>query len=554
MNKIIPIAFVIMLITGCSDFLDTKSYTQKNNTSFPKTEADISQALSAVYSKLYAADYNNSLLMSNIVSDDQFGGGGTNDFHAYAMNNFVINDVNKFIGLWTRLYQGIFRANYVLENIDSVEWTSEAVKDQYIGEVSFMRAYYLYELGYIFGNVPMPISTNAENLPQAASDVLFGQIATDLKQAITKLPATPFSGIKVNEIGHATKWAAEGLLARVFLYYTGFYNKTDIKLTDGTSMSKNEVIGWVDDCIANSGHSLVPDYRNLWGYSYVNTYKFVKDNNLKWVGDGKGDTETLFSIVYSPLSKVNMMAVFSGFRQQKRSPFGFGYGFGTVNSQLYDEWPENDPRKKGSISNTKDIATEGDLHFQPELWNSVQVTGYYDKKNLPIWEWPASGPNKDFSNAISICVALYGANSAQAACNTLSTKIIRLADVLLMGAELGSSKAQTYLDRVRTRVGLPSVTVTLENIKKERRYELAFEGVRTQDLQRWHDAETAYAKVKDVPVLQSGVKGTVTINYRPEANAFFIIPNQEIVKSNGVLKQNPGWSSTPNFVYSDIIK
>jgi len=554
MKRIISIACFLILITGCSDFLNTQSYTQKNDTNFPKTEADMSQALSSVYSKLYAADYNNSLLMSNIVSDDQFGGGGTNDFHAYGMNNFVINDVNKFSGLWTRLYQGVFRANFVLENIDGVEWTSEAIKDQYFGEASFMRAYYLYELGYIFGNVPMPISTNAENLPQAAPDVLFGQIATDLKQAITKLPATPFPGIKASDIGHATKWAAEGLLARVFLYYTGFYNKTDLKLTDGSSMSKNDVIGWVDDCIANSGYSLVPDYRNLWGYSYVNTYKFVKDNNLKWVGDGKGDTETLFSIVYSPLSKVNTVALFYGFRQQKRSPFGFGYGFGTVNSQLYDEWPDNDPRKKGSICNTKDIVTEGDLHFQPELWNSVQVTGYYDKKNLPIWEWPASGPNKDFSNAISICVALYGANSAQGACNTLSTKILRLADVLLMGAELGSSKAQTYLDRVRTRVGLPSVPVTLENIKKERHYELAFEGVRTQDLQRWHDAEAAYAKVKNVPVLQSGVKGTVTINYRPEANAFFIIPNQEIVKSNGVLKQNPGWSSTPNFVYSDIIK
>ena len=57
-------------------------------------------------------------------------------------------------------------------------------------------------------------------------------------------------------------------------------------------------------------------------------------------------------------------------------------------------------------------------------------------------------------------------------------------DVLLMGAELDSPNAQAYLDRVRSRAGLQSVPATLDNIKKERRFELAFEGVRYYDLLR----------------------------------------------------------------------
>jgi len=47
-----------------------------------------------------------------------------------------------------------------------------------------------------------------------------------------------------------------------------------------------------------------------------------------------------------------------------------------------------------------------------------------------------------------------------------------------MAAELGSGNAQTYLDRVRERVGLLSVPATLENIFKERRLELSLEGIR----------------------------------------------------------------------------
>lgn len=56
-------------------------------------------------------------------------------------------------------------------------------------------------------------------------------------------------------------------MARVFLFYTGFYNKTELPLAGGGSITKSQVVAWLDDCIANSGHDLVPDYRNLWPYT-----------------------------------------------------------------------------------------------------------------------------------------------------------------------------------------------------------------------------------------------------------------------------------------------
>lgn len=105
------------------------------------------------------------------------------------------------------------------------------------------------------------------------------------------------SGKKYNqyvEAGHATKWAAEALMARVYLFYTGFYGKDSLPLVtaDGVgSISKSEVVAWIDDCVANSGHSLVNDYRNLWPYTNeftVGDYEYTKNatdvngNALRW--------------------------------------------------------------------------------------------------------------------------------------------------------------------------------------------------------------------------------------------------------------------------------
>jgi hypothetical protein len=77
--------------------------------------------------------------------------------------------------------------------------------------------------------------------------------------------------------------AAEALLARAFLFYTGYYNKT----TMGT-VTKDEVVADLNDCIANSGHKLMPDFRNLWPYSNGYTkadYAYSKDNDLSWYGE-----------------------------------------------------------------------------------------------------------------------------------------------------------------------------------------------------------------------------------------------------------------------------
>src|SRR5690606_7435260 len=153
---------------------------------------------------------------------------------------------SRFEPFWTARYQGIFRANTALENLDKVtSWDSEAQKNQLRGEAHFLRALFYFELSQMFGEVPLVITTEAQNLPKSPAEVTYSQIAYDLQEAINLMPSAPYTSVSA---GHATKWAAQALMARVFLFYTGYYNKSELPVAgEGGSISKSQVISWIDD-------------------------------------------------------------------------------------------------------------------------------------------------------------------------------------------------------------------------------------------------------------------------------------------------------------------
>jgi starch-binding outer membrane protein, SusD/RagB family len=547
MKKLIYLLFVMIgcLTTSCHDFLLTENYTEKNTGNFPKTEEDMVTALNSAYTQLAPIGglTSNVFLVTETLSDLRFGGGGVGDTRGHAINQFKQVDPNMLLNIWANYYNGINRSNFVIESIDKINWADQAKKNKVLGEAHFLRGYFYMELARLFGPVPIQLSsTTPENKAKGTPDEVWGLIGSDYKKAIELLPGAAYSTIKSQELGRATKWAAEGMMARAFLFYTGYYKKNEIPLPEGGSITKANVIAWVDDCVTNSGHNLVADYRNLWPYAVVPDYKYTKDNNLKWVGDGLGNIEAVFSIKFSkygdwggqkPLA--NQLMISCGLRGQAPIPFASGWGAATVNPQLYQEWPDTDIRKKASIADVQD-PNEG-INYQFGLWNQMHETGYLAKKMMPMNMLNSQG------NPVSLSTALYGGTENYMIQNSEDLKILRFADILLMGAELGGNNAQSYLDRVRTRAGLTPVPSTLENIKSERKYELAFEFSRFYDLMRWGDVEKEFAKVKNIPVLDNAVKSTITLYYRAETGGFYQIPESEIALSNGKLIQNPGWDS-----------
>jgi hypothetical protein len=112
-----------------------------------------------------------------------------------------------------------------------------------------------------------------------------------------------------------------------------------------------------------------------------------------------------------------------------------------------------------------------------------------------------------------------------------------------MAAELGSPNAQQYLDRVRERVGMPSVPATMENIMRERRLELSLEGIRYFDIIRQGMAvaneELTVVGVRGPDYIGDQVIFDVTFN--PNTRGFLPIPQTEIDLSSGLFTQNGGY-------------
>ncbi|MGD2034399.1 MAG: RagB/SusD family nutrient uptake outer membrane protein, partial [Bacteroidales bacterium] len=455
-------------------------------------------------------------------------------------------------------WEGILRVNLIIKRFDQAEFDNEEDRNQALGEAHFLRAFFYFRLSKFFGPVPLKLDPAPANLPRATAEEMYGQIALDLKTAIELMKRERFGQISADRLGHATLWAAEALMGRVFLFYTGYYNQSSLPLADGGQVTQQEVVNWLDDCIQSSGHELLDDPRNNWTYANVNVnYPYAADNGLVWA-DGwihpasniVLNRETVWAIKYSiyggwsptegeELSYSNQNVLYSGLRQQSYVPFGQGWGAGPVIEQLWDSFEEGDVRREGSILNVIEPTVDEGPVADNYIWgsdNQVEETGYWCKKYLPIYD---SLPETD--RIVSIFYIEYEARDDMQLWNMQDDILIRFADVMLMAAELGSSNAQNYVDQIRDRAGLASVPVSLDVIKAERRHEFVGEGIRYFDILRWHDVEAAFAEATNFDVQNSGEPGTYVASYRPETGGFLPLPETEILLSDGVLEQTPGW-------------
>jgi hypothetical protein len=560
-SHIILSALTILALASCNDFLSTEDLTRKDSSNFPKTQSDAEQSLTGCYAMLrYLTPDNESehpMIVAEILSDDRFGGGGPDDAFLHNVDNLTAYNNDMFKEIWDDDYKGIHRCNQLIEQMDQINWTSDQDKAQTDGEARFLRAYYYLSLARFFGNVPLITTSLSNNPPQASADEVYAQIASDLLTAINEMPSTPANELSSARLGHANRWAAEGLLARAYLFYTGYYQKESLTAADGTVLDNAKVAAYLKDCIDNSGYKLMPDFRNLWPYANKYSkadYKYASDNDLNWYGEGTDNLEFMFSIKYS--SKANWddnnayvnneACLFFSPRESDGStannfPLGIGWGAGTVSSKMLAEWKAyapKDPRIDGSIF---DVTKEAP-NYSWGADKQQDETGLWEKKYCAINYKVSSDDGDTYQN---ISMALYpGVSSDYMINNVQDIVVLRFADILLMHSEL--TKTVDGINHVRARVGLPAIsTYSDQALQSERRFELAFEGERWFDLLRWHKAAAALAAENGVTVRNNNVeesKDMSNIAQRVEATGGFLqIPQSQIDLSNGVLKQNKGW-------------
>jgi hypothetical protein len=557
LNYIIILGLLLTFI-GCSeDFLDRKSLTTQADENYYSNPQQIEEALASAYSKLTNnAGANNYNMIVDIMSDDRVGGGGINDLVAHDADLQTNSAEDTYLELWRTQYEGIFRANMIISRFDQAQgYSDEITRNRDLGEAYFLRGYFYLRLALLFGTVPVITDPAPVNYPRATPEELFGQIASDLKTAIELMPDVPITSdyyaILGDRNGHASKWAAQGIMARAFLFYTGYYGQTEIALPEGGTVTQEQVLTWLKDCIENSGHILIDDPRNLWAYTAIpdSQYVYNEENNLEFAGDG--NAEIMFMVKYASFSNWNRPGrtsysnqgiLYQGWRMNIGVvPFGGGWGMGPVNPQVWGTFEAGDVRKDGFILSLVDDVHGDSAVVAEYIWGGeladpqYQETGYWSKKGMPaVLNLPNNG------EVVGYYYNLFGGNRDKQHWNMQDDPILRFADVLLMAAELGSDDAQVYMDAVRTRAGLDPVAPTLDNIKLERRHEFFGEGLRYHDLLRWHDAEEAFATATNFTVWTGNAEETYTMTFDP-ARAFLKIPESQIRLSADVLVQDPAW-------------
>ncbi|MFA5227166.1 MAG: RagB/SusD family nutrient uptake outer membrane protein [Bacteroidales bacterium] len=582
MKKIIFLALAAtVLFTSCEAFLDTESYTKKNTGNYPKTADDAIQMVTGVYAtlnKVIANCGNSYYFAAQLLSDDMFGGGGENDKDWTSLEHLMYTNLDRFKSFWSDRYSGISRANMALANLDKVE--DETLRNQLMGETLFLRALFYFELVQMFGDVPLittvpqTVAEVAEYPEQAPQKDIYAFIAADLKKAVTIMPTQKWNEIVSGE-GHATRWAAEALLARVFLFYTGFYGEAELPMMDEEfnvtgSVTKAEVITALEDCINNSGHTLADDYRRLWPYTNsvsAKNYDYLADLNATrkyWLKDGE-NPETLFAIKCSHLASwgttigySNQYCLFFGIRNAGTAdqyknvfPFGQGWGAGPANPKLWDEWKAKEPndlRRKASI-----LAAADRPNYVYGADKLMEESTFWQKKVIAI---TAYKNETDLFNSFTSSTEYYGdgeADDFQLAHET-DLILIRFADVLLMHSEL--SETAESMNRVRARAGLSPVSYSFEALQNERRWELAFEGLRWGDMRRWGDTYAINALTdqlganiwnRAVATVMKDQGAGYAARYQA-TKGFMPMPSSEVDLSNGVLQQNAGWGTDAIFV------
>lgn len=496
--KYLCIAAAVISFGSCTEeFVDVTPKGSFLSDNYYANQDQATAALVGVYDAIRknTGGFENMVAMMNAGSDDFFaGGGGSTDgagiqgFSTHTLTGTIVPG-----SFWNDHYQGIFRANTLLLKLPGVAMPDD-VKARFSGESKALRAMYYFNLVRLFKNVPLLLdpltATNMYEVEQATSEAVYAQIEKDLIDAIATLPTSVPAD---TESGRLTKGAAQALLGKVYLQEG---KKTEaaaiLALVNGTPGGTNQY-----------GNKLLTNFNDLW----VVSNKFNTESLIEVSHTSAGNSD--WGFWGSGRDEGNSLNVMVGPRSYSR-PSGStapdlpsGWSFNVITQDLYDAI-KLDPRFDTTILDLKALKAAG----KADYIGGYQDTGYFLNKFLPRKEDVRTGGGAAELN--------YRQNSY----------IIRLADTYLMEAEaLGSgARAQALLDAVRSRVGLPSVPVTLAAIKNERRMELAGEGHRFFDLVRWGDAATKLSN-----------RGFVA-----GKDEIFPIPIRELQGTK--LKQNPGYN------------
>jgi hypothetical protein len=509
MKKILFLSILAsFVITGCERDLDIVNPNEATVQAFWKNSNDAVAGVNSIYSTLHRGAISRWMPFYYIVRSDE---GRSTSPAAPIVNNmdqFIITDYNFWgaYDIWKDLYVGVFRANQVLDNVPQIPM-DETLKQRVLGEAKFLRGFFYYNLVSLWGNVPLMLhASSPEDKPATSSaEAVWAQIEQDLTEAAAALPPN-YSAV---DAGRATQGAAYALLAKAHLQQRDY-------------QSALVPLQWLVEGPGKAIYNLMPSYRENFMVGTENNIESVFEWQFQFNEGENHDDDTDMSRPDN-LNYGTSIAQFFG-------PSGVGWSDGEAHRWLTNEFQETttggqrDPRLATSLlyDFTDPAGPDATMIY------GQTFTQRYGTGNTRVWFRKFQNDHwKDFE----------GYSSPN------NWRFIRYADVLLMYAESlnatgSTATAYQYVDRVRQRAGLPTLTAAkpgltqpqfLEQIKHERITELSGEGHRWNDLARWGDLGPGLA-VRD-PAFADFVVGK---------HELLPVPQLEI-DINPALDQNSNW-------------
>jgi hypothetical protein len=430
----------------------------------------------------------NQWMIGDIVSDDAEKGGETladmadlqelKDFRADAQNSIITPQ-------WLTPLEGIFITNRIIDSVPQINMDA-ALRTQYVAEAKFLRAWSYFILVKTFGDVPLLTHTlSFTNYCQTRTPKaqVWSKIETDLAEAASALPVK--SNYAPADIGRATKGAAQAMLVKAYMYQNKF--------------AAAKIL--TDEIIASKQYSLEPNY--------ADNFTLAHENGIESVFELQYSTDSTHT-----WSAENTGQVITDFQGSRDGAYSAGWGFDCPTQNLVDEFEAGDPRKNATIiaigdtlgkgTPAQEIVSRKYAGYRATAYNSKKYVREYQKQYPPMASCPANW------------------------------RAIRYSEVLLFDAEASNeidntTDALKYLNMVRSRAGLPSVTTTnkdsLRNaIYHERRVELALEGHRFWDVVRQGRGAAVFG----------------AMGFKAGIHEVFAVPQSEIDSCSG-LTQNAGY-------------
>ena len=549
-TKLLVVTILAVGTVGCSDFLELQPPAEISDANFWTGEGDAKLALVGCYRFSSGWSNDNFDSAQGLLYLDFSGGNGTekeNFTTNMASSNTVATNGN-LNGYWRSSYEKLAKYNTFLDNIVTCPM-DETKKTQWIAEVKTLRAYFLFNLAFYFQNVPMPLTTlsveEANTMAQSSQADVYAQVESDLKESIGVLPLEQ----KDANLGRISKGAARTILARLYLAQNKFA----------------EAAAVLKDIINSDVYAL--DRRN----GYDSYEKFFHDG-------GETSPEAIFSILglkdkFTNVRYIYMLPEMAGgwhqfalYNELVKSYFAAD-GKSIDESEVYDD---NDPYMNRDIRLYASVflpplGTYLGTTFKGKTYNCYlgpNTADSYNRYTLFNGYCPKKGADPEFTDIWN---------------NYTHTPLMRYAEVLLSYLEALNEATPGAVDQalldvtindVRDRVKLPGYSKTelssqeavREAVRKERRVELAFEGLRYFDVLRWGVAKELLnhtftgVKLSDDPSAPnyrgSGSSASPVdedMYYQFEKrmwsdhNRYFPIPQNEL-NVNKNLKQNTGYN------------